>query len=73
MLRVSAAPLASLTGPDTDYANNYRYMWAPEATPLAEVGNLNVRLSFNLDVEPRPEGVEKPHYTFGFTMVSKTP
>jgi hypothetical protein len=73
VLRVSAAPLASLTGPDTDYANNYRYMWAPEATPLAEVGNLNVRLSFNLDVEPRPEGVEKPHYTFGFTMVGKVP
>ena len=73
VLRVSAAPLASLTGPDTDYANNYRYMWASEATPLAETGNLNVRLSFNLDVEPRPEGVEKPHYTFGFTMVGKAP
>ena len=73
VLRVSAAPLASLTGPDTDYANNYRYMWAPEATPLAETGNLNVRLSFNLDVEPRPEPVSKPHYTFGFTMVGKVP
>ncbi|MGH9162513.1 MAG: hypothetical protein ACRD2X_21310 [Vicinamibacteraceae bacterium] len=73
VLRVSAAPLASLTGPDTDYANNYDYMWARQATPLRELGNVNVRFSFNLDVEPRPEGVDAPHYTFGFTMVGRAP
>ena len=73
VLRVSAAPLASLTGPDTDYANNYSYMWAPEATPLAQIGNLNVRLSFNIDPAPRRDPLDKPHYNFGFTSVAKVP
>jgi hypothetical protein len=72
-LRVSAAPLDSLTGPDADYANNYNYMWAPNATPLAQTGNLNVRLSFNIDPSPRPDPVTRPHYNFGFTMVGKVP
>jgi hypothetical protein len=40
-LRVSAAPRGSLHGPDTDYANNYDYMWAKEATPLKTMGVLN--------------------------------
>jgi hypothetical protein len=73
VLRVSAAPLGSLTGPDTDYANNYNYMWAPKATPLAETGNLNVRLSFNIDPSPRHDLLNKPHYNFGFTMVGSVP
>jgi hypothetical protein len=73
VLRVSAAPLASLTGPDSDYANNYSYMWAPEATPLAEMGNLNVRLSFNIDPQPRRDPLNKPHYNFGFTSTGKAP
>jgi hypothetical protein len=73
VLRVSAAPLASLTGPDADYANNYNYMWAPEATPLAATGNLNVRFSFNIDPSPRRDPLNKPHYNFGFTMVGKVP
>jgi len=69
VLRVSAAPLDSLTGPDADYANNYNYMCAEKATPLAETGNLNVRFSFNIDPSPR----HSAHYTFGFTMVGKVP
>jgi len=73
VLRVSAAPLASLTGPDSDYANNYQYMWAPEATPLAEIGNLNVRFSFNIDPQPRRDPLDKPHYNFGFTMLGAEP
>lgn len=72
-LRVSAAPLASVKGADTDYANNYKYMWAPEATALAETGNVNVRLSFNVDPQPRPEPLDKPHYNFGFTMSGAAP
>ncbi len=72
-LRVSAAPLASQTGPDSDYANNYKYMWAPEATPLAETGNLNTRFSFNIDPQPRHDPLAKPHYNFGFTMVGAAP
>jgi hypothetical protein len=73
VLRVSAAPLHSLTGPDADYANNYNYMWAPEATPLADTGNLNVRFSFNVDPQPRHDPLDKPHYNFGFTMVGAVP
>jgi hypothetical protein len=73
VLRVSAAPLDSLTGPDADYANNYNYMWAPKATPLAQTGNLNVRFSFNIDPSPRHDPVTKPHYNFGFTSVGNVP
>lgn len=73
VLRVSAAPLNSNTGTDTDYANHYQYMWAPEATPLPETGNMNVRFSYNIDPTPRPEPVNRPHFTFGFTMVGDEP
>jgi hypothetical protein len=73
VLRVSAAPLAILTGPDSDYANNYNYMWSPETTPLAKIGNLNVRFSFNIDPSPRRDPLDQPHYTFGFTMVGAEP
>jgi hypothetical protein len=73
VLRVSAAPLATLTGPDADYANNYNYMWSAETTPLAAMGNLNVRFSMNLDPQPRREPPDQPHYTFGFTMVGAQP
>ena len=73
VLRVSAAPLSSNTGKDTDYANNYNYMWAEKATPLREIGNMNVRFSYNLDPNPRLEPEKKPHYTFGFNMVGAQP
>jgi hypothetical protein len=69
VLRVSAAPLNSNKGKDPDYANNYNYMWAPNATPLADTGNMNVRFSYNVDPDPRGEPVQRPHYTFGFNMV----
>ena len=67
--RFSVAPLSSNSGKDRDYANNYNYMWAPEAVPLARMGAMNVRLSFNIDPEPRHLDPERPHYNFGFTMV----
>src|SRR5262249_9559499 len=73
VLRVSAAPLSSNSGSDPDYANHYDYMWAPEATPLAQTGNMNVRFSYNLDPEPRREPVDKPHFTFGFNLVGTQP
>jgi hypothetical protein len=73
VLRVSAAPLSSNSGSDTDYANRYDYMWAPNATPLSEMGAMNVRFSYNLDPDPRKEPVEKPHFTFGFTLVGEQP
>ncbi|MEN6533591.1 MAG: fimbrillin family protein, partial [Bryobacteraceae bacterium] len=73
VLRVSAAPLASLTGSDTDYANNYDYMWSPRTTPLESTGNVNVRFSFNIDPQPRRDPLSMPHYSFGFTMVGAAP
>jgi hypothetical protein len=73
VLRVSAAPLASNTGKDADYANNYNYMWAEKATALAETGNMNVRFSYNIDPEPRREPLKQPHYTFGFNLVGAQP
>ena len=72
-LRVSAAPLGSVHGPDTDYANNYDYMWAQEATPLDKMGAVNMRLSFNIDTRPRPDPVDKPHSNFSFTMTGDSP
>ncbi len=62
-----------ITGKDSDYANNYNYMWAEKATPLSEIGNMNVRFSYNVDPEPRSEPLEQPHYTFGFNMVGAQP
>lgn len=73
VLRVSAAPLDSNAGNDPDYANHYDYMWAPEATPLNKMGNMNVRFSYNLDPDPRREPVDKPHFTFGFNLVGAQP
>ncbi|HJY06206.1 MAG TPA: hypothetical protein VJ323_07800, partial [Bryobacteraceae bacterium] len=73
VLRVSAAPLSSNAGKDTDYANNYNYMWAEKATPLRKIGNMNVRFSYNLDPNLRLEPEKKPHYTFGFNMVGAQP
>ncbi len=73
VVRVSAAPLNSNAGKDPDYANHYEYMWAPDATPLAETGNMNVRFSFNIDPSPRREPVDRPHFTFGFNMVGAQP
>lgn len=73
VLRVSAAPLSSNTGADIDYANNYRYMWGPEAMPLDRMGAMNFRLSYNIDPEPRRDPLEKPHFNFGFTMLGEQP
>jgi hypothetical protein len=73
VLRVSAAPLASLKGPDPDYANNYKYLWARNAPPLSKIGAVNMRLSFNIDPWPRTDPLTKPHYNFGFTSVGAQP
>jgi hypothetical protein len=71
--RFSVTPLVSNSGSDLDYANNYAYMWAPEAIPLARMGAMNLRLSFNIDPEPRHLDPNRPHYNFGFTMVGAQP
>lgn len=48
-------------------------MWAEHATPLSEMGNMNVRFSYNIDPEPRRDPLDKPHYTFGFNLVGAQP
>ncbi|MGO8719672.1 MAG: hypothetical protein ACLQMO_10685 [Acidobacteriaceae bacterium] len=73
VLRASVAPRSSLNGSDTDYANNYDHMWAPETTPLSKIAMVNMRLSFNVDPKPRRDPLNKPHYNFGFTSVDAQP
>lgn len=73
VLRVSAAPLDSNAGKDADYANNYQHIWAKNAIPLSQIGNMNVRFSMNLDPEPRRDPLNRPHYTFGFNLVGSQP
>lgn len=72
-LRVSAAPRGSIHGPDTDYANNYDYMWARDATPLSAMAAVNMRLSLNIDARPRTATLDQPHSNFSFTMTGKEP
>jgi hypothetical protein len=50
-LRVSATPSASAMRKDTDYANNYDYMWAKDAVPTSEIEATNLRLSFNAPLQ----------------------
>jgi hypothetical protein len=72
-LRVSATPATNAAHKDTDYANNYDYMWAKDAVPLPDMQATNMRLSFNVDARPRHEPVDQPHSNFSFTMVGHEP
>ena len=72
-LRVSATPPESLARNDTDYANNYDYMWASDAMPAQQIVAGNMRLSFNIDVRPRTDALDRPHSNFSFTLVGRQP
>jgi hypothetical protein len=72
-LRVSATPDLSASGKDTDYANNYDYMWAVNAVPVGNIEASNMRLSFNVDARPRHDPLDRPHSNFSFTMVGNQP
>lgn len=72
-LRVSATPLEALESKDTDYANNYDYMWAPDAVPTRQIVASNMRLSFNIDGRPRTAAIQQPHSNFSFTLVGHAP
>jgi hypothetical protein len=72
-LRVSATPLESAAHKDTDYANNYNYMWAKDAAPVSTIQATNMRLSFNVDARPRHDDLDRPHSNFSFTMVGHDP
>lgn len=72
-LRVSATPLEALARKDTDYANNYDYMWARKAVPAQQIVASNLRLSFNIDARPRTDALDQPHSNFSFTLVGHDP
>ncbi len=72
-LRVSAAPAEAVARNDTDYANNYDYMWAEDAASADKIVANNMRLSFNIDARPRTDPLDKPHSNFSFTMVGHEP
>lgn len=55
-------------GNDLDLANSYAPMWQDEPLSAAQMRLANVRLSYNIDPEPRHDALDKPHYNFGFTM-----
>ncbi|MES2221068.1 MAG: hypothetical protein V4587_08895 [Acidobacteriota bacterium] len=60
-------------GKDLDIANSYSPMWQKEPLPLKEMVIGNMRLSYNIDPEPRHDALDRPHYNFGFTMVGHEP
>lgn len=72
-LRVSATPAETIARNDTDYANNYDYMWSPDAVPPRSIQAHNMRLSFNVDARSRHDSLDQPHSNFSFTMVGHQP
>ncbi len=76
VVRAAVQPKATAREPQTaalDKANNYSPMWQKEPFSLADMELQNVRLSFNIDPEPRKDALDHPHYNFGFTMVGHEP
>lgn len=70
VLRVSAVPENMMDGDNIDYANDQKYRWAANVPGLDDIRIANLRLSFSLDREWR---ADRPHFTFGFTMVGNAP
>lgn len=69
VVRVSASPIGS--DKEHDYANNYKFMWAPMEDHMRNIGNVNVRLSYsvkNADNAARQYAAE-----MGFTMNGEAP
>jgi hypothetical protein len=69
VVRVSASPIGS--DKEHDYANNYKFMWAPMEDSMRNVGNVNVRLSYsvkNADTAKRQYAAD-----MGFTMNGEVP
>ena len=82
VIRVSAAPLDTYQGkrnpgekaPSMDiyeYANSYNNIWGPIRPNMQQMGNLNVRYSYNIKNEDTP--ARPLEYDMGFTMVGKVP
>jgi hypothetical protein len=73
VLRAAAQSLDVPHGKDLDIANSYSPMWQKEPLPLRDMVIGNIRLSYNIDPEPRHDALDRPHYNFGFTMVGREP
>ncbi|MDR3724635.1 MAG: hypothetical protein P4K83_09135 [Terracidiphilus sp.] len=58
---------------DLDHANSYDPMWQKDPLPLKEMEVANMRLSYDIDPEPRQNALTRPHYNFGFTMIGQLP
>jgi len=69
VIRAAVQTEDAARGNDLDRGNNYDVAWQQEPIGLNELRLANVRLSYNLDPEPRHDALEKPHYNFGFTML----
>ncbi|HEY0307556.1 MAG TPA: hypothetical protein VGB94_05305 [Acidobacteriaceae bacterium] len=65
VLRAAVQPIETKA---FDNANSYSPMWQEQPLHLPEMSLANVRLSYNIDPEPRHDALKKPHYNFGFTM-----
>ncbi len=69
VVRVSAVPLGYDPAKDPDYANSA--FGRPWEAPMAKMGIVNIRYSFDID---NGSNKERPlHYEFGFNLVGKTP
>lgn len=76
VLRAAVQPIATAQESQAtalDKANNYSPMWQEKPLLLKDMELQNVRLSFNIDPEPRKDALDHPHYNFGFTMVGHEP
>lgn len=76
VLRAAVQPTAAARESQAqalDKANSYSPMWQKESIPLRDVELQNMRLSYNVDPEPRSDTLDHPHYNFGFTMVGHQP
>jgi hypothetical protein len=68
VVRVSAVPLSYDPATDPDYANSaFARAWEE---PMAKMGVVNIRYSFDID---KGSNKERPlHYDYGFNLVGKT-
>ncbi len=73
VLRAAVQSIHVPHGKDLDIANSYSPMWQKEPLPLQDMAIGNMRLSYNIDPEPRHDALDRPHYNFGFTMVGREP
>lgn len=73
VVRAAVQTESAAHGSDLDLGNNYDVMWQQKPLSLDEMRLANVRLSYNIDPEPRHDALVKPHYNFGFTMVGDVP